>query len=136
MPLTVISNPDESKRPQYTIARVLYAETGATSLRAVECLASMIANISRLSGVAPEMVVMDSNLFDVHNAASPNHQLLSVAARGRGFDMCLRVAVRLLHGTLSDQCCGATKFHHADTMPDWAVSRGYILAVDDLLFYL
>jgi len=26
-------------------------------------------------------------------------------------------------------------FHHANTMPDWAVARGYVADIDNLLFY-
>lgn len=45
MHLTLIKNPDESKIIVYKIARVVYAETNASSLAAVESLVSMISNL-------------------------------------------------------------------------------------------
>ena len=50
--------------------------------------------------------------------------------------MCLRVVQKMMHGNLSDCVFGATKFHHSDIIPQWAIARGYIAEFDDVLFYL
>lgn len=136
MELRLITNPDLSKKLTYQIARVVYAETSASSLAAVEAMVSMIKNISRTTGQEISTVVSDKNLFDVLNINSVRHSLLFVNPTCRGFQMCLRVVGRMLAGGLPDMCCGATRFHHGDVLPDWARARGYILDIDDLLFYL
>ena len=136
MQLTLIKNPDESKSDVYKIARVVYAETHATSLRAVESLTSMIANIARTSGRSYADIVSDTELFPALNPASSSHHLLATDANERGLQMCVRVAMRMMRGALPDTCNGATCFHHSDVIPPWATSRGYIADIDGLLFYL
>jgi hypothetical protein len=42
----------------------------------------------------------------------------------------------MINGNLPDSVFGATKFHHTDVLPDWAVARGYIAEFDNVLFYL
>ncbi len=135
MNMMLINNPDASRAGAYAIARVIYAETGASSLRAVECMAAMIANISHVSDISPFDIVADTSLFGALHKSSPRHDRLYVAADNRAFQMCLRVTDRMLHGGLGDVVRGATKFHHADCIPDWATARGYIYEIDDLLFY-
>ena len=136
MQIMLIKNPDESLRKVYQIARVVYAETHAVSLRAVEALTSMIKNFAIASGHDVSDVITDKNLFESLNKDSSNHELLSVAADNRGFQMCVRVARRMINGGLPDCCYGATKFHHDGYIPGWATSRGYIADIDGLLFYL
>ena len=136
MQIMLIKNPDESLRTVYQIARVVYAETHAVSLRAVEALTSMIKNFAIASGHDVSDVITDKNLFESLNKDSSNHELLSVAADNRGFQMCVRVARRMINGGLPDCCYGATKFHHDGYIPGWATSRGYIADIDGLLFYL
>ncbi len=136
MQLTLIKNPDESKSIPYKMARIIYAETQAKSLCAVEALASMIQNISGASGISFKQIISDKNLFDSLNKSSPNNKLLNVNPTDRRFQMCLRVVTRMLNGNLPDCCYGATRFHHEDTLPQWAMSRGYIADIDGLLFYL
>lgn len=128
MQLTLIKNPDENLGAAYKIARAVYAETNASSLPVVEALTSMIQNAARAYGCACADIVRDKENF---HAPVPD-----VAASNRGFQMCVRVAQRMLNGSLPDCCRGATRFHHADVMPGWATSRGYIADVDGLLFYL
>lgn len=128
MQLTLIKNPDENLGAAYKIARAVYAETNASSLPVVEALTSMIQNAARAYGCACADIVRDKDSF---HAPVPD-----VAASNRGFKMCVRVAQRMLNGALPDCCRGATRFHHADVMPGWATSRGYIADVDGLLFYL
>lgn len=136
MHLKLICNPYESKSMPYKIARVVYAETGATSLRVVEALTSMIQNCSYATGRTPMQIASDAEIFDALHKSSPRNAMLTVNADDRGFQMCVRVATRMLHGFLPDCCNGATRFHHADDMPRWATARGYIADIDGLLFYL
>ncbi len=136
MALTVISNPDATQSVAYKVARVIYAETYVPTLRAVEAMASMIANISRQSQCSISDIISDTNLFDVLNPESPRHKYMNVLASDRAFQMCVRVAQRMLRGVLPDKCSGATRFHRADELPDWAMSRGYIDDIDGLLFYI
>lgn len=136
MQLRLINNPDKSRAILYKIARVVYAETHATTLRLVEAMASMIANIANGTGRDYSDIISDSELFCSLNPESENNKLLSVNVTDNGFQMCLRVVSRMLHGTLPDSCNGATRFHHADKMPSWSTSRGYIADIDGLLFYL
>lgn len=136
MQLTLIKNSDELKYAQYKIARVVFAQTHAVSLRLVEAMTSLIANNAKSSGRKFESVASDEKLFDVLNDSSPDKNLLFVDESNRGFQMCLRAAWRMLHGTLSDSCYGATRFHRADVIPSWATSLGYIADIDGFLFYL
>ena len=136
MHLVLIKNPDETKSDIYKIARVIYAQTGAVSLRAVEALASMIANNARANHCACIDVVSDANLFSVVNPASSNHERMYVDASDSRLQMCVRTVTRMMHGLLPDACYGATLFHMADDLPDWAMARGYIADIDGMLFYL
>lgn len=136
MNLRLIKNPDESRKLMYQIARVVYAETSASSLTVVEALVSMINNASRATGKSVAQIISDTDMFESLNPSSKRHDMLSVAPTDRAFQMCLRVTGRMLMGGLPDMCCGATRFHHGDTNPEWARARGYILDIDELLFYL
>lgn len=136
MQLTLIKNPDESLRPIYEIARVVYAQTNASSLAMVEALASMIANNARKTNRSVIDVARDAEIFDALNDSSALNQRLVVPTNNRGFQMCLRVVSRMMRGNLPDCCRGATRFHVSTQMPDWALARGYIADVDGLLFYL
>lgn len=129
MELELITNGAQMTRDAYKIARTVYAETSGKSLPLVEAFTSMIANIARARGIAPASVVADTGLF-THDANT------EIDTTGRAFQMCLRTAQRMLRGNLMDASHGATRFHAANQMPDWAVSRGYIADVDGVLFYL
>ena len=135
MRFTVIENSDYSKKTAYKVARTVYAETGAVSLRAVEALTSMIYNISKKYSRDIENIISDSNIFECVSVSSPHHDNMNIDANNRGLQMCVRVAERMLHNMLPDYCCGATRFHHDDNIPEWAMSRGYIADIDGLLFY-
>lgn len=136
MQLTLIQNPDNTKSVLYKLARIIYAETLATSLRITEAMASMIYNIHIKYKKSFENIANDSNLFDSLNVQSKRNKYLNVNIDDRKFQMCLRVVQKMMNGNLSDSVVGATNFHHADVMPDWAINRGYIAEFDDLLFYL
>ena len=70
------------------------------------------------------------------NEKSLHHEYLNVSVSDKKFQMCLRVVQKMMRGDLRDNVFGATNFHHANIMPQWAVSRGYIAEFDDILFYL
>ncbi len=135
MQLTLIKNTDASMSDVYRVARVIYAETGAVSLRAVEALSAMIANAARASNRTITQVISDDSLFPVLHDDNPRHGFLTHDANSRAFQMCVRVAVRMLRGGLADATRGAIRFHHDSELPQWAVSRGYIADIDGLLFY-
>ena len=136
MQLTLIKNLDASKTIPYKMARVVYAETQAKSLRVVEALTPMIQNFANATEYSFEDILSDKSLFESLNETSANNKLIYVAPTNKGFQMCLRVAMRMLRGALPDCCYGATRFHRDDTIPQWATSRGYIADIDGLLFYL
>lgn len=136
MRLILINNPDTSAGLAYKIARVAYAQSGGRSLAGVEAIISMIKNISEKSGLDIEHIITDKNIFEALSENSPRHAMLGVCPNNRAFQMCLRVARRMLRGGLNDGCFGATRFHYANQMPDWARARGYIADIDDMLFYL
>jgi len=136
MQLNLITNNDNTKFIQYKIARIVYAETGAESLPLVEAFASMIYNIHSKYNRSFEDIAHDKNIFDVLNEKSKRHQYMNVNVTDKKFQMCLRVVQTMMHGNLQDFVFGATKFHHADIIPEWAMSRGYIAEYEDILFYL
>lgn len=135
MYLTVISNSDEKNRDKYEIARTIYAETGAISLRVVEAFAAMIANAASKRGTNPINIVRDADMFGARCVSSPRNVRWRVEATSPAFHMCLRITTKMLNGTLGDVCSGATRFHHDDEMPDWAIALGYVADVDGILFY-
>lgn len=136
MQLTLIKNTDMGCGLAYKVARVVYAETCASSLPVVEALTSMIANLSSASGREISSLISDSDLFESLHPESTNHENLYVSVETKAFQMCLRVAQRMLRGTLGDKCFGAIKFHRTEQLPQWAIARGYIADIDGLLFYL
>lgn len=136
MQLQLIKNQNPEMGDAYKIARVIYAETLASSLPGVEALCSMIANRAAALNETVVAVASDSDLFDALRTSSPRHRYLGVPATNRGFQMCLRVVQRMMRGNLPDACHGALRFHRDSRMPSWAVSRGYIADVDGMLFYM
>ncbi len=136
MQLILIENPDNTKSVLYKLARIIYAETFATSLQITEAMASMIYNIHTKYNKSFEDIANDSDLFESLNKKSSRYEYLKVPVTDRKFQMCLRVAQKMMHGKLRDCVFGATNFHHTDVMPQWATSRGYIAEFDDVLFYL
>jgi hypothetical protein len=136
MNLKLIKNTDESKIIAHKIARLVHAETNASSLTAVEALTSMIANRCAATRQNPRQVIENRDIFESQSADSQPSQNRTDKSDERGFQMCLRTAQRMLNGNLPDSCCGAIRFHRSDTLPEWAVARGYIAEIDGLLFYL
>jgi len=136
MQLTLITNNDDTQIVSYKLARIIFAETNAETLKLVEAMASMIYNIHIKFGKSFESISNDVNLFECLNKESSRHQNLKVDANNKKFQMCLRIVKTMMHGNLDDSVFGATKFHHANVIPDWAMSRGYISECEDILFYL
>ena len=136
MQLTIIEANDETMTLAYAVARIVYAETLATSLRVVEALTSMIANASRAREESVAKIISDASLFESINAESSQHKYIDVDTARKDFQMCLRVALRMLHGNLPDMCHGATHFHRSELLPGWAMARGYIADIDGILFYV
>lgn len=137
MHMTLVPNPDTSMTTclSYKIARVVYAESGATSLPLVEAFTSMIKNLSIHRGIDISDLIQDSTIFPSLDVSDAHHNRYFVSANSRGFQMCVRTASRMLTGVLGDCCYGATRYHRANIMPSWAVSRGYIADIDGFLFY-
>lgn len=136
MQLTLIQNTDYTKSVLYKLARIVYAETLAASLQITEAMASMIYNIHIKYNKSFDSIANDSNLFESLNTNSKRHEYLNINADDKKFQMCLRVVQKMINGNLPDSVFGATKFHHTDVLPDWAVARGYIAEFDNVLFYL
>lgn len=136
MSLSIIHNTDTSAGLAYKIARVVYAESGAQSLNGVEALTSMIKNMSDKTGVCIAHLISDEAVFNSLSKKSARHSRLYVSPNDNAFQMCLRVAKRMLSGGLPDCCYGATAFHHSEIIPQWARARGYIADIDEMLFYL
>ena len=118
------------------MARIIFAETDALSLQIVEAMASMINNIHIKYDKSFESIAKDDVLFECLNSKSSRNKNLNVAANDRKFQMCLRVVQTMMRGNLQDTVFGATKFHHANVIPQWAMARGYISECEDILFYL
>jgi spore germination cell wall hydrolase CwlJ-like protein len=127
---------DAEKIATDKLARIIYAETGASSLRAVEALASMVRNLCAQSGRPLSEIVRDETIFESLGQNSDRHQNLFVNDGRLEFQMCRRVAKRAATGSLPDSAMGATRFHRASEMPEWAVCKGYVAEIDDLFFYL
>jgi hypothetical protein len=132
MQLRLIKNTDMDATLSYRVARVVYEQTGAETLRVVEALTSMIKNISDKTGAGILNIISDKTIFNDESKVVNSSEYINE----RKFQMCVRVASRMLTGGLPDCCHGATKFHHANIIPQWAVARGYIDDIDGLLFYL
>jgi len=136
MQLFLIKNPDDTQIVSYKLARIVYAETMGISLQSVESMAAMIHNIHVKYEKSFEDIAMDKNIFDVLDENSSRHQYLNIDANDRKFQMCLRVVKTMMRGNLPDCVFGATKFHHSNIIPQWAMSRGYITECEDILYYL
>lgn len=137
MQLTLIKNTDASgmESLSYRVARVVYAQTGGISLPLIEAFTSMIKNIATASNQNVSDIISDSDIFPVLHSTDMNHSRLYVSANDKHFQVCQRTAHRMLSGGLGDCCYGATKYHFANVIPDWATSRGYIADIDGVLFY-
>ena len=135
MNLNLITAQSETMALAYRVAHVVYAETHARSLIVVEALTSMISNRAKKNNMNIGDVISDATMFESLNTDSVRHNDLDIDSNRRDFQMCVRIAVRMLHGHLPNMCRGATMFHRVDLMPNWAIARGYIADIDGILFY-
>lgn len=135
MQLEIISMSCANMALAESVARVVFAETDGRSLRVVEALTSMISNRAKKNNQSIRDVISDATIFESINDDSNRHDLLNVDSVRREFQMCVRVAMRMLHGNLPDACFGATIFHRDESLPGWAIARGYIADIDGILFY-
>ena len=136
MQLVLIKNPDDTQIVVYKLARIVFAETCATSLQIVEAMASLIYNIHKKYEKSFKDISNDKNIFDALDEKSERHQYLNINVNDKKFQMCLRVIKTMMRGNLQDTVFGATKFHHTDVIPQWAIACGYITECEDILFYL
>ena len=102
----------------------------------VEAMCSMINNIHNKYDKSFESIAKDSDLFECLNQKSSRNQYLNIDASDRKFQMCLRTVKTMMRGNLPDTVFGATKFHHANVIPQWAMALGYVSECEDILFYL
>jgi hypothetical protein len=128
----LLTNNDDETISLHRLARCIYAETTASSLPAVEALCVMVRNTKR----PIQDIASDSSVFESLDRNSAHHEYLSVSYDDPGFQMCLRSVRRMTVGQFPDNIMGATRFHRADMLPDWATSIGSIAEVGNLLFYL
>lgn len=133
--LTLVINDDETKITLYRLARIVYAETRASSLRAVEALASMIGNLCVKSARPLSEIATDDRVFESLRKDSARQRDLFVDSARPEFQMCLRAVRRMMSGRLADSAIGATRFHRAEHLPEWAVACGSIAETDGLFFY-
>lgn len=135
--MTLIKNEnyDDDKTTLMKLAKIIYAETRASSLQSVESLASMIANLCKNSLRPLKSITDDKSVFECLNNNSSHHSDLLIAENDPKFQMCLRVTKRMANGYLSDLVLGATSFHREDCAPEWATTRGNVVEIDGLLFY-
>jgi len=134
--LMLFENDNVEKIATDKLARIIYAETGARSLRSAEALAVMTMNLCAKSGRHLSEIVSDKTVFESLDQDSARHQDLFVNSARPDFQMCLRVARRAMAGLLADTVMMGTRFHRASEMPDWAISEGYVAEIDNLFFYL
>lgn len=137
MQLTLIKNEnyDDTKTTLIKLAKIIYAETRASSLMSVESLGAMIANLCKNSLRSLNSIANDESVFECLNKNSSRHNDLLIAESDPKFQMCLRTTKRMVNGQLPDNVHGATRFHREDCSPEWSIARGNIAEVDGLMFY-
>lgn len=127
--------PQDEKATIIQIARIIYAETRASSLPVVEALASMIGNIHQQSMKSFACIAADESMFECLQKDSTRSSDMLIAEDDPKFQMCLRVVKRMTIGQLPDSIRGAVRFHRESCIPEWATDKGSIAEVDGLLFY-
>lgn len=130
--LKLFVNDDIDSIAEHQLARCIFAETLASSLCVVEALCRMVQNTKR--DIAE--IANDKNVFESLSPASHRHKELLVDYNNAGFQMVLRCVRNMKKGIIQDKIFGATRFHRADIMPEWANSVGSISEIDNLFFYI
>ena len=137
MQLTLIKNEnyEDNKAVLIKLSKIIYAETRASSLIAVESLGAMIANLCKSTMRPLNSIANDESFFECLKADSSRHSDLLIAESDPKFQMCFRTAKRMANGQLSDSVNGATRFHREDCTPNWSITCCNVAEVDGLLFY-
>jgi hypothetical protein len=126
---------EDAKAALRRIAKIIYAETRASSLPAVEALASMIGNLCVRSSRPLAEIAEDKSIFESLGKNSSRRNDFLIAEDDPKFQICLRTARRMSGGRLPDSVRGATRFHREEQAPEWSDSLGAIAEVDGLMFY-
>jgi hypothetical protein len=129
--LKLFVNDDDESIAECRLARCVYAETLAASLPEVEQLCAMVRNTGR----PPAEIAEDRGVFESLAKESSRHAALLADFRDPGFQMVLRTVRRMKAGLIVDKIYGATRFHRADSLPDWATSLGSVAEIGSLSFY-
>ena len=143
-------------RAAETLALTLWAEAGTRPVRALEALASLVANRARLaaSGAAAcarfapggppagswplllGRVCRAPFLFACWNPRHPRHAALGEAPPADpALAICRRIAARAASGSLPDPTTGATHCHDAAELPGWALGQVPTAEIGGLVFY-
>jgi hypothetical protein len=96
----------------------------------------MIANIRKKQGRDLTELSEDPNAFECLNRASGRHADLLIRYESPALQMCRRTLQRALTGVLPDGVRGATRFHRAELLPEWATAIGSIHETPNLHFYI
>ena len=74
--------------------------------------------------------------FSCWNVDDPNRpKLLTVEAKDRNYQSCMRIARRVVRGALADRTGGATHYHAKGVFPPWARGRMYSAEIGRHQFY-
>jgi spore germination cell wall hydrolase CwlJ-like protein len=124
---------------QETLARTLYAEAGTRPVRAIEALASLVMNRTRLGPPHARDVASVCRApfsFPCWNPRHPSHLLVvNPPSTDPALAICRRIAARALSGALPDLTRGATHVHADETLPGWAVAQDPVAEFGGLVFY-
>ncbi len=119
------------------LARALLAETDGYSLRGMEALAATVMNRVRLARQPGGKVAwgIDLGRAVAHDEAFPAGVRAASEYEAATMQVCRRVAARAACGALPDPTRGATRWHHAGTVPAWADGQAPTLALPRWVFY-
>ena len=125
-------------------AKTLYGEARGESLTGIEAVANVILNRHKKAlfqhrtwwGKTISEICLKPGQFSCWNPDDPNLKLLQQdLSNDKVYQICKRVALRALHGNLTDNTHGATHYHAVQVNPYWA--RGVIPSakIGNHLFY-
>jgi hypothetical protein len=155
-PLPPSANPrQEAAGGTELLARILWAEAGMRSVRAIEALAALVANRAALAASGPAArlrfapsaavpagraallaaVCRAPFLFACGNPRHPHHGLLATATEAPVLEVCRRIAARAASGALPDPTGGATHWHDMGELPRWALGEVPVAEIGGLVFY-
>jgi N-acetylmuramoyl-L-alanine amidase len=123
------------------LARTLWGEARADSLRAKEALAALIVNRTRHAksmdghywwGNSIEEICRRPGQFPCWGQPD---RLLAATMQDRAFRIAVRTARRAVAGFLADPTCGATHWHRRTELPLWTRGRFPTAEIGQFLFY-